>query len=214
MPETRAENQEKMQIKQILIQYKNIISNKSFMLLVLTSRCLFAAMIAWITAGPFLLIDRFQFKTLSFGIVQAFIFGSFIIGTRFVKILMKYFKLKTIITTGISLSLIGGVYALSSSLIWPNVLWNMIVAMMLLAGGSGLAFPILNRLAIESSNAPMGSRVAISSCLMGVSGMLGSAIISSVYNATLFSLGLILFVFSAMAVMLQVINRSCSVASE
>lgn len=208
MPETRRESQEKVKFKRILIQYKNILSNRAFMLFMLTSRSLFAGMIAWIAAGPFLLIDRFHFHTISFGIAQAFIFGSFIIGTRLVKPWMKLLSLKTIIKIGISISLLGGIYSLGTSIIFPNNIWNMIIAMMLLAGGSGLAFPILNRLAIESSIEPMGSRVAISSSLMGISGMIGSAIVSQVYNGTLFSLGIILFILSAIAALLRIMSKN------
>lgn len=208
MPETRCVPQENIKFRNILTQYKNILTNKSFMLFMLTSRCLFAGMIAWIAAGPFLLIDRFHFQTISFGIAQAFIFGSFIIGTRFVKRLMNALSLKAIIKLGVSIALFGGAYALGTSIIWPNNIWNMIIAMMFLAGGSGLAFPILNRLAIESSEEPMSSRVAISSSLMGLSGMIGSAIISSIYNSTLFSLGIILFILSIAAVFLHVISNA------
>ena len=207
MPETRCAPQENIKFKNVLIQYKNILTNKSFMLFMLTSRCLIAGMIAWIAAGPFLLIDRFHFQTISFGIAQAFIFGSFIIGTRFVKRLMDSLSLKIIIKIGVTISLFGGTYALCTSIIWPNNIWNMIIAMMLLAGGSGLAFPILNRLSIESSEEPMGSRVAISSALMGLSGMIGSAIISSIYNSTLFSLGIILFILSIIATFLHVMSN-------
>ena len=119
---------------------------------------------------------------------------------------MKRIALTTLIKAGITLAVIGGIYALLTSLIWPNTPYNTILAMMLLACGSGLAFPILGRLAIEASTEPMGARVAISSALTGAAGMFGSAVISSFYNGALFSLGAILFVFSVMAVGLQYIT--------
>lgn len=208
MPETKGASKANIKFKNVLIQYKNILTNKSFMLSMLTSRCLFTGMIAWIAAGPFLLIDRFHFQTISFGIAQAFIFGSFIIGTRFVKRLMNSVSLKAIIKLGVSIALLGGTYALATSIIWPTNIWNMIISMMLLAGGSGLAFPVLNRLAIEASNEPMGSRVAISSFLMGLSGMIGSAIVSQVYNGSLFSLGIVLFILTIAAIFLHLMSNA------
>lgn len=208
MPETIKQPTEKIQFKRILIQYKNIVLNKKFILAGLTAQCFFAAMIAWVAAGPFLLIDHFHFSTLGFGIVQALVFGSFILATRFVKKLMESLQLQTVIKIGLTLLLAGGVYALISSIIWPNILWNTIIAMMLLAGGTGLAFPILNRLAVESSAEPMGSRVAVSSFLMGVSSTLASAIVSAVYNDSLFSLAIVLFGFGALALILQMLNTN------
>jgi Bcr/CflA subfamily drug resistance transporter len=200
MPETRSSHKTKIKFTKIIIQYKNILTNKSFMSFTLTAQCLFTGMIAWITAGPFLLIDRFHFHTISFGIAQAFVFGSFIIGTHFVKRLMNLISFKTIVKLAVCLSLLGSTYALGTSIVWPNNIWNMIISMMFLAGGAGLSFPVLNRLAIEESDEPMSSRVAISSFLMGLSGMIGSAIVSQTYNHNLFSLSITLFVLSMAAV--------------
>lgn len=149
MPETRAVNPDEINIKKIIRQYKNIVSNKSFMSLALNAQCFFASMIAWIAAGPFLLIDRFHFSTLSFGIIQGVVFTGFIIATRVVKHLMDKFDLHVIIKFGTGLAIIGAIYAVITSLIFPNILWNMVIAMMLIAGGTGLAFPILNRLSMK-----------------------------------------------------------------
>ncbi len=196
MPETKSSIDEKIQFKTILKQYKNIITNKKFMLLGLTGQCFFAAMIAWIAAGPFLLINRFHLSTLDFGLIQAVVFICFIIATRFIKQLMKTLELQSIIKIGMIFFVIGGIYALCTALGWPTLLLNIVIAMMLIGAGSGFAFPILSRLAIESSSEPMGSRVAVSSFLMGLSSTLATVLVSRVYNGTLFSLAIILFILS------------------
>ena len=113
---------------------------------------------------------------------------------------MNLISFKTIVKLAVCLSLLGSTYALGTSIVWPNNIWNMIISMMFLAGGAGLSFPVLNRLAIEESDEPMSSRVAISSFLMGLSGMIGSAIVSQTYNHNLFSLSITLFVLSMAAV--------------
>ena len=205
MPETNPHANEKIQFKTIVLQYKNIFCNKSFLIFLLISRFLFAAMIAWIAAGPFLLIDRFHFSTIWFGIAQIFIFGSYIVLTRLVKYLMTKLSLKNITTIGIVMVIIGACYALATSLIFSDTPWNMIIAMMLIAGGSGLVFPVVERLGIESSQEPMGSKVAISSLLIGLAGMLGSALISEFYNDTLISLSIILMVLCLVSLILRII---------
>src|SRR3990167_11015180 len=204
MPETNPHADEKIRFQTIMRQYKNIFCNKSFLIFLLTSRCLFAAMIAWIAAGPFLLIDHFHYGTIGFGIAQVFIFGSYIVFTRSVKYLMTKLKLKNITIIGIVIAMIGACYALTTSLIFSESPWNMIIAMMLIAGGSGLVFPVVERLGIESSQEPMGSKVAISSLLMGLSCMVGSALISGFYHDTLFSLSIILVSLCLAAVIFRV----------
>lgn len=205
MPETNPHANEKIQFQTIVRQYKNIFCDKSFLIFLLTSRCLFAAMIAWIAAGPFLLIDRFHYGTIGFGIAQVFIFGSYIVFTRLVKYLMTKLSLKNITTAGIVMAVLGALYAFIASLIFPDTPSNMIIAMIFIAGGSGLVFPIVERLGIESSNEPMGSKVAISSLLMGLAGIIGSALISGFYNNTLLSLATILLLLCIIAVILRVV---------
>lgn len=208
MPETRAENPDKIQFKKIILQYKNMLSNKSFMILALKAQCFFASMIAWIAAGPFLLIDRFHLSTMHFGIIQGIVFSGFIIAARAVKHLMTKFDLHAIINFGTGLAIFGSVYFVTTSLIWPNAWGNAVLAMMLIAGGTGLAFPILNRLSIEASEEPMGSRVAISSFLMGISSTLASAIMSFVYNDTLLSLAATVCAFSFLSIGLHFFKKN------
>ncbi|MCX7121597.1 MAG: multidrug effflux MFS transporter [Gammaproteobacteria bacterium] len=205
MPETVKLNSEKTKIKTTIIQYKNIFTNKLFMLYSLLFGFLFSAMIAWIVAGPFLLMDVFHFQPYVFGIAQACVFGSLIVGLRFIKLLMKKFSLEKITTLGVSLSFIGGIYALIASWLFPNVIWNIIISMMIIAGGASFVIPIVNRLAIESCSEPMSARVSIYSFLTGVFGIIGTATVSVFYNEKLFSLGLLIFIFSLIAVLIQYI---------
>ena len=206
MPET-CQEKHPLHLGKIFSQYHQIFKNKSFMLFLLTSRALFASMIAWITAGPFLLIDHFHFTSLGFGISQVFVFGSFILGTRLVKPLMKRLNLGAMIKLGLSLAFVGSIYALITASIWPDIIWNTLIALMIIVMGAGLVFPVFERLGIESSDEPMGSRVAISSFLMSLAGMFGSIVISATYNGTLFSLAIILITFSTVAIVLQFLNR-------
>ena len=53
----------------------------------------------------------------------------------------------------------------------------------------------------------MGSKVAVSSLLMGLAGMFGSALISGFYNDTLVSLAVILLLLCVIAVILRVVIR-------
>lgn len=207
MPETNPHKNEALDIKKIGSQYKNIIGNKSFILFLLIPRFLFSAMIAWIAAGPFLLVDRFHFTSLQFGLAQMFIFGSLIISTRSVKFWMTKFSLGKITMAGILLSLFGGLYAITSAYLFPNTWINMIVAMIFIATASGLLFPICERLGIESSQEPMGSKIAIASLLSGIAGVFGSALISGFYNDTLLSLSIILVALCLFSAILRISMR-------
>lgn len=203
MPETLIFSKKKISLKAIFHQYKNIVSNKSFVLLAITPLFLFSAIIAWIAAGPFLLMDYFHWSATHFGLVQVLIFSGLILGARCVKRAMKYLTIKAMTGIGLGISSVGGLYVLGTSLLWPNIVWNMIIGMMLVACGMGLIFPVFNRLAVESSEEPMGSRMAILSIFACFFGTIGSAIIGSIFNGTLFSLGIIICLFTILPVVLR-----------
>jgi Bcr/CflA subfamily drug resistance transporter len=208
MPETQPASNKKIKFKAVLRHYKTILTNRSFVLFMLITQCLFMDLIVWIAAGPFLLIDHFHFHTLGFGVTQIFIFGSFIAGMRSVTPLMQKVSLKIIGKSGILIAFLGSVYALGTSIFWPDNVWHMIVSMMFLAGGSGLSFPIFNRLAIESSDEPMDLRVAVSSFFMSLSGAIGSGIVSQTHDYRLVSLAVLLFISSILAILCMVMNRN------
>lgn len=215
MPETHIPADKKNNFKSILQQYKNIACNTRYLNFLMISRIFFACMIAWIAAGPFLLMNVFHFSTTGFALTQLFVFGSFIIGTRSVKFFLARFSVEYTTWCGIAIACSGALYSVVMALIFPHGIWNMIFAMMLLSAGSGLTFPIVERLGIESSQEPMGSRVAFGSLMMGVAGVVGSGMISQFYNDTLLSLGMILLLLCsavfALRIRLQLSYRGLSV---
>ncbi len=83
------------------------------------------------------------------------------------------------------------------------MLWVMIFSMVLINSGTGFCSPMLNRLAMEASSEPMGARVAVFTSLMSMFGVIGSALVSSVYDGKLISLAAILIVLSVVAFILR-----------
>lgn len=206
MPETIKERHA-IHFGKLITQYGRIFCHRKLMLYLVSSRFLFAALIAWITASPFLLIDTFHFSPLGFGGVQILIFGGFILGTHSVKHLMEKMSFNKLVFLGLIMALLGSVFAFVTSFIWSTQVWFLIVGAVVFAFGSGMVFPVLERLGIDACNEPMGSRVAVSSFLMGVAGMLGSMVVGSIYSGSLLSLSGILLCFSFCGLFLQWFNR-------
>jgi len=208
MPETLENKFEHtLNFKIILIQYYRIISNPTFILYTISYCLLFCAMIAWIATSPFLIMTEYHFSSFVFGITQALIFGSLILGTRLVKPATKKISVQHLMQIGILISFIGGLSALLFSIFIPQYIACIIFAMMLLAGGSGFAMPIFNRLIVESSQEPMGSRIAIFSFSIALFGMLGSFIISLVYNGHAVSLTILLFLLCLLSVFAYLLTK-------
>lgn len=208
MPETNPNGHDHLiKIKRIIAQYKSILINHDYMRSTLSFCFLFGSIIAWISAGPFLVITNFHRSAFEFGIFQVLVFGSYIIGTRFVKPMMKKYKTEYLIKAGVTVAFLGGILSLLTW-IYPNGLMLIIISLMLIAVGTGFSSPLLNRTAIEASSEPMGARMAMYSTLVSVFGVISSILISAIYNGTLVSLSAILVIFSATAFFLKAVRFS------
>ena len=195
MPET-CEERIPIEPKHILSHYWRALSNWQFIKPIVALSLLFSAMIAWIAAGPFLIMDTFNYSAVVFGVLQCLVFGSFILGTHVVRRLVEKISIDKITQISLSIVVFGGLFSLILNLLTKNYLASLILPMMIFAFGSGIGFPVFNRLAIEGSQAPMGITMALLASFMGISGLFGSLLISALHMGTIFGFSVILLAFS------------------
>ena len=199
MPETlAADKRTPLNLSTALRHYKSIIGNWQFMHYLLTYGFIFGGFMSWLVCGPFLVTAEFHYKPLFFGIFQMMIFGFYMLANRLVKWLINTFELYQLIEMGLLVSFTGSAFSIISATVYPEQLIGLIIGMMLFAFGFGISSGSLQRLTIESSDAPMGSRMAILSICLGISGLLSSLTVSFFYNGTLSSLASILLGTSMM----------------
>lgn len=206
MPET-CEMSSELPSKKIMTQYYHALINWNFIRPTLAISLLFSAMIAWIAAGPFLVIESFHRTSITFGLIQAMIFGSFILGTQVVRRFIGKMSISKITKISIALACFSGVISLACSVVAVDRLFDVVFPMMLFAFGSGLGFPVFNRMAIEGSDEPMGIKMALFSSFMGIGGLFGSVMISSFYNGTILSFSLIIFVIAFLLALLYLSQK-------
>lgn len=193
MPETLPVDQRQpIQPMKQLKQYGRILANKQYMLMITVLGFIFTGFIVWITAGPLLIIDQFDWSPLIFGVIQMFVFMAYIVGNHQVKYLMEHMSIQQLILAGLTLTLCGGIAAIVMCFTVPMSLLSFVMAMTLYSFGSALCFAPLNRLIIEASDEPMGTRVALFTALWTGFGVLGSILASCYYNGTIASLALLI----------------------
>lgn len=193
MPETlTAEKQQSLHFQTLLKSYWRIVSNKEFMRRMFVLGFIFSGFIAWLTAGPLLLIDSFHYSPIMFGLVQALVFGAYIFGNRLVKYLLEQFTIAHLVWLGLLISVSGSVCGAIFSIYLSQSLLTFIVAMTIFSFGSALCFAPLNRAIIETSTEPMGVRMAIFAVCLGAFAVFGSGLASIFFNGTIASLALLI----------------------
>lgn len=195
MPETLAvDKRHPLHFKKILSQYWQVVSNLQFILLMSTLGCIFGAFIAWVATGPLLVIDSLQFSAIAFGWMQAAVFIAYILGSHAVNILMTKHDADRLIHAGLVICIVGGIGSWLAAVLWPLQFYLFLLSVIIFSFGSALCFAPLNRLIIETSEQPMGSRVAMFTTGLMVAGTLGSAIASLLYDGSSVSLAEIIAV--------------------
>ncbi|STX39957.1 multidrug effflux MFS transporter [Legionella feeleii] len=206
MPETlAADKRAPLNLPFVLGQYKSIVTNWQFMHYLLPYWLMFCGFMSWLVCGPFLVTNEFHYKPLYFGIFQLLVFGFYMVANRLVRFLVDKMRLNQLIELGLFILLAGSLFSMATSLLYPSHLFGLIGGIMLFAFGFGLSSASLQRLAIESSDAPMGSRMAVLSTGLGISGLLATGLVSLTYHGKLSSLASILF---ATAVCASLLYRS------
>ena len=207
MPETLfPERRQALHLSTIMKNYWLVITNKKFLILMGVLGFTFAGFISWVAAGPLLVIESLEYNAVAFGWMQAGVFGAYIFGSHLVNFLLKTHDAHRLVALGLSVCLISGISLLLISLLLPNQFYLFLCTIILYSFGSALCFSPLNRLIIESSDQPMGIRVAMFTAALMLCGVLGSGMASIVYNGTLFSLAVIIAVGIVMACLLQYIQ--------
>ena len=119
------------------------------------------------------------------------LFGSFILGSRYVKYGLDRFGMNKLVVIGILLASLGAIASVITASLLPERLIYFIISLMFFTFGNAQAFSALQRLAVQSSDTPMGTRMAVFSSLMGGAGVLGSTLASLFYTGTSLSLAYI-----------------------
>lgn len=200
MPETLPqEKRQSFHWNSLLRRYRGILCNINFMLLMLVEGFIFCGFLSWITSGPLLIIETFHCSAITYGIMQAFVFGAYILGNAFVKKKLATWGSDFLIHLGLGIAFLGGVLMLGFAYLQPLGLYTFLVAMIIYSMGSGLCFSPLNRSIIETSDEAMGARVAMFTVFLTSFAALGSAFSSLFFSGSLLSLAWIISIPAALA---------------
>lgn len=208
MPETLPpEKRQSLHLMVLCNQYKNVITNLHFLLYTSILGFSFAGFLAWIAAGPFLVMVSFHLSAVVFGIIQVIIFSTNIFANRLVKYLLEPLGVFGLIQWGLWISLLGGMLAFIFALVAPHSLYAFLMAMMIYSFGSGLNFSSLNRVSVESSSEPMGIRVALFTISLTGFAALGSGMASLFFNGEILSLAILICLASMISFLIKWLAR-------
>lgn len=200
MPETNVEKHP-LHLVTLFKHYKKIISNRLFLKYIIPYGALFGGFIAWITVSPLLIIDVYHFSAIQFGLIQGAVFVCFTVGSLLLARLASKLSVHKLIDIALLLALLALVVVTLGVIFISQSFWIVLFGVMSYSLASGLSYAALNRLAIDACDEPMGLRVAISSMVVCVSGVIGSGLISHFFEGSVLTVLLILLFAAVISIM-------------
>ena len=185
--------------------YWKIITHTPYMRYCLISCCLFFGLEAWILSSPFLLMHSYHLSELQFGLSQMAIFSSYILGMQYCRARIKTASLKHFMKHTLILTLLGSMLLLLISMLMTlPPAWLVIALMTLIAFGAAATSTPLTRLAMDTSSASMGQKMAIYSFCFSLTGVCGATLLTLISMATPLPMALLELVgFSGAAILFK-----------
>lgn len=200
MPETNT-NPHPLHLRTIGRDFVKIITNKDFMLPCLGYCLLVGIFFFWMFESPFIIIEQLRYSKLFYGLAQTVIFSVFFVGAKVTDWWLTRNSLKSLINTGLAITMVGVLALLLTSMGWNNI-YLAIACMVLISFGSSMLFGPVNRLTIEASKQPMGRRIGVFSTTIGLCGALCGWIITIVDGQNLQILSVLVTICAVLSVVL------------
>lgn len=198
MPETNI-NRHPIHIKRIVKDYKSILRNKEYMLPSISYCLLISIFFLWMFEAPFLMLETYGLSAMYYGISQALVFACFFVGAELTRYILNRHTLKKLLNVALLFTISGTIgFAMVTKF---NGSMNAItVCLMVISIGASMLFAPLNRIAVESSTAPMGCRVAVYSTLISLFGAVSGWLVSMIHIHTLSSIAILIVLCVALAI--------------
>ena len=183
MPETAQSQGEKLRLKSLLADYRQVFGNLRFVCGAASIGFSALPLLAWVAISPVILIDGEGLTPVAYGWLQVPVFTGLIIGNLVLSKLSGKVNIQTPLWLGIVPVILGLAIAAGSALWMVNAWWWIIGGLSLYALGTGLVNAGLYRLTLFSSQTGKGTVAAALGLLTIVVFAVGIEVAKKLYFA-------------------------------
>jgi MFS transporter, DHA1 family, multidrug resistance protein len=161
LEESSKNNVKTLSLKAIIRDYYGLISNRLYVKYCVIAGSSLGMIFAFVTAGPFILINNHELPTQHFGYFWALLVLGFAIGAFMANQLVKTRSIPTILNTGFVFLIAGAAILFAVTYNANDTITSLAVGMTLIALGEGLIFSTTPTLAMKASTSRTGSAAAM-----------------------------------------------------
>jgi hypothetical protein len=149
-------------------------------------------LIAYLTASPFIIIEKLKILPQNFGYTQLPVFAAFTLGSLFVEYKVNDDNIRPILTAGIYIVVTSAVLMIVLSFFGMHLI-NLVLPMVFYVFGSSLCGSALVSEAMNLAGNMKGSAAAFLGFGMAVACVFSSSILGLFYNGQIISVALLIF---------------------
>ncbi|MEC8814020.1 MAG: MFS transporter [Pseudomonadota bacterium] len=195
----------------VLVDYWNILTNKTFQNNIISLSFVFSGTLAWLAACPFIIAQEFNGGPLTIGMVMLGVFVGFVVGSILIEKLIVKHSTQIISIIGLIVCLIASIALVIFNTYLTFNLALLTACMFIFSVGNGLSYSTLQKQGIESCKEPMGARMAIFSTMIALSAAFGSFMSTRMNESVSVSFSYFLIQISVIAVFIKIIGFLLSI---
>ena len=198
LPETGTKDRGAIQPRQILRGYLALLGRRAYLRYLIPLAMVFGAFFAFVTAGPFLLIDRLGVATEDYGLYYGLLILTFMAGSLTVTRLAGRVNADRLVRGAILVACLGGVVLVAPLLAGHESLAAILLGMMLLTFGMGLILASGPSCLLDAAgDGPAGSASALVGSLQLTAASLAGLLVGSFHDGSAWPLALTIAGFTA-----------------
>lgn len=147
-------------VKQIFLDYKQVFTNKSFIIFAVAVPLLTLPVMLWIALSPLFLVDELGLSNFGYALSQIPVLGGLIIGNFVMARWVDRMPLGKTVLIGFPFVVIGWLCLVLGLVFSAHTIFALILGMSLIAFGEGLSFAVMYRFALMSSTVSKGTVAA------------------------------------------------------
>ena len=200
LPETGTRNYGAIQPGQIARGYLDLLRRRAYLRYLIPLTMLFGAFFAFVTAGPFLLIDRLGVATQNYGLYYGLLVLAFMAGGFTVTRLAGRVSADRMVQGAIFFAVLGGVVLVAPLVAGHESLAVIMIGMAVLSFGIGLILASGPSCLLDGAgDGASGSASALAGSLQMMSGSLGGLLVGSFHDGSAWPLALTIAGFTSIA---------------
>lgn len=160
MPETVRRGQSGFRLARLVSDYRTVFGNRRFVASALCIPLLALPLLGWIALSPVMLIEQAGMSVMAYGLWQIPVFGALILGNLLLVRFADRWPLGHSVQVGRWPALAGVAVIVAGGLLSSVPHYFLIAGMCLISVGEGLAFAVLYRFALTSTDVAKGAVAA------------------------------------------------------